>query len=196
VKAQGSPGSPGSTHAFALALFIADAVQHRGLHRVAEDHRRVARLQTQYTWVVTATCSPPPPHPDLGQAGRPVQQENPCTGSGRRLVLGSVAAGLVRPRAAHHGAGGAGCRGRRCAGAVQIAIAALIPAEERGRYNGYLSSVTATSTIGGPLLGGLLSDTSWLGWRWCFLIGIPLAAVRRWCWFQKTLRLPTVRRAT
>ncbi|WP_206069124.1 hypothetical protein [Nonomuraea composti] len=36
---------------------------------------------------------------------------------------------------------------------VQIAIAAMIPPRERVRYSGYLSSVTAASTIGEPLLG-------------------------------------------
>ncbi|MFD8377349.1 MFS transporter [Streptomyces sp. NPDC059679] len=58
---------------------------------------------------------------------------------------------------------------------VQIATAAMIPPRERGQYSGYLSSVTAPSTIGGPLLGGLIVDTSWLGWRWCFFISLPVA---------------------
>src|SRR6185312_11084306 len=36
-------------------------------------------------------------------------------------------------------------------------------------------------------------DTSWLGWRWCFFIGVPftLAAIAL---LQKTLNLPVVRR--
>jgi MFS family permease len=31
----------------------------------------------------------------------------------------------------------------------------------------------ALATVGGPLLGGLIVGTSWLGWRWCFWIGAP-----------------------
>src|ERR671929_192776 len=58
---------------------------------------------------------------------------------------------------------------------VQVAIAAMIPPKDRGRYNGYLGGVMALATVGGPLLGGVIVDTSWLGWRWCFLVGGALA---------------------
>src|SRR4051794_25478790 len=51
---------------------------------------------------------------------------------------------------------------------VQVAIAAMIPPRERGKYNGYLGGVMALATVGGPLLGGVITDTSWLGWRGCF----------------------------
>ena len=53
----------------------------------------------------------------------------------------------------------------------------MIPPRERGRYNGYLGGVMALATVGGPLLGGLIVDTSWLGWRWCFFVGVPIAVV-------------------
>jgi MFS family permease len=77
---------------------------------------------------------------------------------------------------------------------VQVAIAAMIPPRERGRYNGYLGGVMAVATVGGPLLGGLIVDTSWLGWRWCFFVGVPVAAIAL-VLLQATLKLPTVRRA-
>jgi MFS family permease len=51
----------------------------------------------------------------------------------------------------------------------------------------------ALATVGGPLLGGLIVDTSWLGWRWCFFIGVPIA-VAAFALLQKTLHLPAVRR--
>ncbi|MFD4872744.1 MFS transporter [Streptomyces sp. NPDC058420] len=76
---------------------------------------------------------------------------------------------------------------------VQITLAAMIPPRERGRCSGYLSSVTAASTSGGPLLGGIIVDTSWLGWRWCFFIGVPIAAVALFV-LQRTLNLPALRR--
>src|SRR4051794_26103675 len=77
---------------------------------------------------------------------------------------------------------------------VQVAIAAMIPPRERGRYNGYLGGVLALATVGGPLLGGLIVDTSWLGWRWCFFIGAPIAVLAL-ILLQKTLHLPLIRRA-
>jgi len=69
----------------------------------------------------------------------------------------------------------------------------MIPPRERGRYNGYLGGVMAVATVGGPLLGGLIVDTSWLGWRWCFFVGVPVAAVAL-ILLQATLHLPTARR--
>src|SRR5262249_54784697 len=44
-----------------------------------------------------------------------------------------------------------------------------------------------------PLVGGLIVDTSWLGWRWCFFIGVPIAALA-FLLLQATLHIPTIRR--
>ncbi|WP_250002081.1 MDR family MFS transporter [Actinoplanes sp. M2I2] len=75
-----------------------------------------------------------------------------------------------------------------------IVLAAIIPPREMGRYSGMFGAVFGVATIAGPLIGGVLVDTSWLGWRWCFFIGVPfsLAAIAL---LQKTLHLPSVRRA-
>jgi MFS family permease len=64
---------------------------------------------------------------------------------------------------------------------------------ERGRYTGYVGAVFAFATILGPLIGGIIVDTSWLGWRWCFLFGIPFA-VASVVAIQRTLHLADVRR--
>ena len=73
-------------------------------------------------------------------------------------------------------------------------MAAMIAPRERGRYSGYLGATFALATISGPLLGGLIVDTSWLGWRWCFFVGAPFALLA-FVVLQKTLHLPVVRRA-
>ncbi|WP_082310835.1 MDR family MFS transporter [Nonomuraea sp. SBT364] len=77
---------------------------------------------------------------------------------------------------------------------VQVVIAAMISPKERGRYNGYLGGVMAVATVAGPLLGGLIADTSWLGWRWCFFVAVPftLAALAL---LHKTLHVSTARAA-
>ncbi|MDK0524240.1 MDR family MFS transporter [Streptomyces sp. ML-6] len=60
-------------------------------------------------------------------------------------------------------------------------IADLTSPRERGRYQGYITAVFAGASIAGPLLGGMLAgqDTLWgiAGWRWIFLLNVPLAAL-------------------
>ena len=76
---------------------------------------------------------------------------------------------------------------------VQTVIAVLVPPRERGRYNGYMGSAFAVATVSGPLIGGLIVDTPWLGWRWCFYLPIPLAAAA-FILLQRTLHLPVTSR--
>ncbi|MGW1224538.1 MFS transporter [Streptomyces sp. NPDC002530] len=76
---------------------------------------------------------------------------------------------------------------------AQIVMAAMIAPRERGRYSGYIGAVFAVATVGGPLLGGVITDTSWLGWRWCFYVGVPFAVIALIV-LQKTLKLPVVKR--
>lgn len=76
---------------------------------------------------------------------------------------------------------------------AQIVMAAMIAPRERGRYSGYIGAVFAVATVGGPLLGGVITDTSWMGWRWCFYVGVPFAIIALIV-LQKTLKLPVVKR--
>lgn len=76
---------------------------------------------------------------------------------------------------------------------TQVIMAAMISPRERGRYSGYLGAAFALGTVGGPLLGGVIVDTDWLGWRWCFYVGVPFAIIALIV-LQKTLHLPVVKR--
>jgi EmrB/QacA subfamily drug resistance transporter len=58
-------------------------------------------------------------------------------------------------------------------GALAI-VSTSFSGEERGRAIGAWSGISGFATVIGPLLGGLLVDHA--GWRWVFLINIPLAA--------------------
>ena len=69
----------------------------------------------------------------------------------------------------------------------QVVIADIISPRERGRYMGYLGSVTSVAMVGGPLLGGVITDS--IGWRWNFYVGVPIAAIAIFL-LQKTLKLP------
>ncbi|WP_153040253.1 MDR family MFS transporter [Actinoplanes sp. TFC3] len=70
-------------------------------------------------------------------------------------------------------------------------IGDLVPPRERGRYQGLTAIVVAAGTIGGPLVGGFITDG--LGWRWAFLINLPLGAVTL-VWVGLLLNLPVVHR--
>ncbi|WP_233542662.1 MDR family MFS transporter [Kocuria tytonis] len=74
---------------------------------------------------------------------------------------------------------------------AQTILGTIIPPRERGRYAGYMGAVMAVATSVGPLLGGMIVDA--FGWRWCFLIPVPLSVLAA-VLIVKTLRLPEVTR--
>jgi MFS family permease len=179
-----------------LSLFIAtmsSTVVATGLPRII---RSLHGSQTQYTWVITATLlTATVTMPIWGKLADLFSKKTLIQTATVVFVVGSVAAGfsqtggqLIASRAVQ----GIGVGGLQTL--VLIAIGAMIPPRERGRYAGYQSSATALATIGGPLLGGLVVDTPWLGWRWCFFISIPVAAVAL-ALVQSTLSLPVIARA-
>ncbi|WP_030338058.1 MDR family MFS transporter [Streptomyces sp. NRRL S-1022] len=59
-------------------------------------------------------------------------------------------------------------------------VADITTPRERGRYQGWFMAVFGSASIVGPLVGGAFADRSSLlgidGWRWIFLINLPLAA--------------------
>lgn len=65
------------------------------------------------------------------------------------------------------GIGGGGLMAMSMAG-----IGDIFSPRERGKYMSYLMVVFGAATVGGPLLGGILTDA--LSWRWIFYINIPL----------------------
>ncbi|MEV7723415.1 MFS transporter [Streptomyces sp. NPDC087917] len=151
--------------------------------------------QSAYTWVVTAALlSMTATTPLWGKLSDLYSKKALVQIALVIYVLGSAAAGLS------HNAGmliacrvvqGIGVGG--LSALAQIVMAAMISPRERGRYSGYLGAVFAVATVGGPLLGGVITDTSWLGWRWCFYVGVPFAIIALIV-LQKTLHLPVVKR--
>jgi EmrB/QacA subfamily drug resistance transporter len=51
-------------------------------------------------------------------------------------------------------------------------IGDLVSPRERGQYMGYIMAVMMVATIGGPLLGGFITDS--FSWRWIFYINLPI----------------------
>ncbi|MFF8096488.1 MFS transporter [Streptomyces sp. NPDC016675] len=151
--------------------------------------------QSAYTWVVTASLlTMTASTPLWGKLADLVSKKALVQIALIVYVIGSVVAGLSQNPAmlitarAIQGLGAGGL-----SALAQIIMAAMISPRERGRYSGYLGATFAVATVGGPLLGGVITDTSWLGWRWCLYVGVPFAILALIV-LQKTLHLPVVKR--
>ncbi|MGN3958290.1 MFS transporter [Streptomyces sp. WAC8370] len=151
--------------------------------------------QSAYTWVVTASLlTMTASTPLWGKLADLFSKKALVQTALVVFVIGSVIAGLAQNPAmlitarAIQGLGGGGL-----SALAQIIMAAMIAPRERGRYSGYLGATFAVATVGGPLLGGVITDTSWLGWRWCLYVGVPFAIIALIV-LQKTLHLPVIKR--
>ncbi|MFE5485046.1 MFS transporter [Streptomyces sp. NPDC056527] len=151
--------------------------------------------QSAYTWVVTAALlSMTATTPLWGKLADLFSKKLLVQIALVIYVAGSVVAGLSQNTGmliACRVVQGIGVGGLTALS--QIILAAMIAPRERGRYSGYLGAVFAVATVGGPLLGGVITDTDWLGWRWCFYVGVPFALIALLV-LQKTLKLPVVKR--
>lgn len=73
----------------------------------------------------------------------------------------------------------------------QIIIGDIIPARQRGKYQGYMGAVFGLTSIAGPLVGGWITD-HW-GWRWLFYANLPFGVVALF-FIARFLHVPHVRR--
>ncbi|MFF5701566.1 MDR family MFS transporter [Streptomyces sp. NPDC012794] len=178
-----------------LGMFVAilsSTIVSNALPQIISD---LGGTQSSYTWVVTAALlSMTAATPLWGKLSDLFSKKLLVQISLVIYVLGSVIAGMSQNTGmliACRVVQGIGVGG--LSALAQIVMAAMISPRERGRYSGYLGAVFAVATVGGPLLGGVITDTDWLGWRWCFYVGVPFAVIALIV-LQKTLRLPVVRR--
>lgn len=68
---------------------------------------------------------------------------------------------------------------------AQVIMATVVPPRERGRYNGYMGAIFAVATVSGPLLGGIIVDTPFLGWRWTYWVVIPFMGIALWTVYRR-----------
>ncbi|GAB3355349.1 MDR family MFS transporter [Modestobacter lapidis] len=85
-------------------------------------------------------------------------------------------------------------------GLMSLALAIIgdiVPPRQRSKYQGYFMAVFGTSSVLGPVIGGFLAGQGTLlgitGWRWIFLINVPLG-VLAYVVVMRVLHLPHQRR--
>ncbi|MEV8569161.1 MDR family MFS transporter [Streptomyces sp. NPDC051322] len=129
------------------------------------------------SWVVTAyTLATAASTPIWGKVGDMYGRKGAFLASIVIFLIGSALSGMAQDMGqligfrAIQGLGAGGLM----VGVMAI-IGDLIPPRERGKYQGMMAGVMAVAMIGGPLVGGAITDH--LGWRWTFYINLPLGAV-------------------
>jgi EmrB/QacA subfamily drug resistance transporter len=169
-----------------LVAILSSTVVSTSLPRIVSD---LNGSQTSYTWVITATLlATTVSTPLWGKFSDLTNRKVLLQVALVLFVLASVAAGFSQNTATlitfrvFQGLGAGGLTAL-----VQVVMSDIISPRERGRYMGYLGAVMSVGTIGGPLLGGVLTDS--IGWRWNFFVGVPVG-VAALIVIQRTLHLP------
>ncbi|WP_065572253.1 MDR family MFS transporter [Microbacterium oleivorans] len=131
--------------------------------------------QSAYTWVVTATLlTTAISTPIWGKLADLMGRKTLYQIALVIFVLATAAAGFAQDPGtliAFRAAQGIGAGG--LAALSQVLMADIISPRERGRYMGLFGAVMAVATVGGPLLGGVITDG--FGWRWNFFVSLPVA---------------------
>ncbi|MBU7597669.1 MFS transporter [Streptomyces sp. P38-E01] len=174
-----------------LGMFVAilsSTVVSNALPQIVSD---LGGGQSSYTWVVTASLlTLTASTPLWGKLSDLYSKKLLVQLSIVIFVLASAGAGLSQSTGtliAWRAVQGIGVGG--LVALAQVILAALVPPRERGRYGGYFGATFAVATVGGPLLGGVITDAPGLGWRWCFYVGVPFAVIALVV-LQRTLTLP------
>ena len=114
------------------------------------------------------------------------------------FIVGSVLSGLagsMTELAAFRAVQGIGAGGLF---SLALAILAdIVPPRERSRYQGMFLAVFGTSSVIGPIIGGFFAGADSLlgitGWRWVFLINVPIGIIAL-AVVLKVLHIPHTRR--
>jgi len=114
------------------------------------------------------------------------------------FVIGSALCGLATSM--YQLAAFRAFQGLGAGGLFSLALAIIgdiVPPRERARYQGYFLAVFGSSSVLGPVVGGFFAGQETLlgisGWRWVFLINVPIGIVAL-AIVGRVLHIPHVRR--
>lgn len=172
-----------------MGLFVSilsTSIVSSSLPRIVAD---LGGNQSAYTWVVTATLlTTTISTPIWGKVADLFDRKVIVQLSLVLTVVSAGLAGLAQSSGtliAWRALQGVGAGGLTAVSMVLIAD--IVAPRQRGKYMGYMGGIMAVATIGGPLLGGFLTDA--VSWRANFFIAVPFAVVAI-ALLQKTLHLP------
>src|SRR5690349_88063 len=114
------------------------------------------------------------------------------------FVIGSALAGMATSM--YQLAAFRAFQGLGAGGLFSLALAIIgdiVPPRERARYQGYFLAVFGSSSVLGPVVGGFFAGQEEIlgitGWRWVFLINVPIGLVAL-AIVGRVLHIPHVRR--
>jgi len=160
---------PGLLLAMMLAM-LDQLIVGTALPRIVGDLGGVSHL----SWVVTAyTLASTVTTPFYGKLGDMYGRKKLFIFSIALFLVGSALSGLSHSMAqlitfrALQGLGAGGLM----VGSMAT-LGEIVPPRERGKYMSYFMAVMMLATIGGPLLGGYITQA--ISWRWIFYINLPI----------------------
>ena len=163
---------PGLMLAMVLAM-LDQMIVGTALPRIVGDLGGVAHL----SWVVTAyVLASTITTPLYGKLGDLYGRKKLLMAAIVIFLAGSALAGLSHSMAeliAFRAIQGLGAGGLMVG--VLASVGDLVSPRERGQYVGYMMAVMMLAMIGGPLVGGTITDN--FSWRWIFYINLPVGGL-------------------
>ncbi|MFJ9946666.1 MDR family MFS transporter [Kitasatospora sp. NPDC091207] len=130
-----------------------------------------------FSWVVTAyLLAMSAATPIWGKIGDLYNRKGAFMASVGLFLAGSILCGLAQDMPqliAFRALQGLGAGGLMV-GALSV-IGALAAPNERGRIQSMIGVMLPVAFVGGPLLGGFITD--YLHWRWAFYVNVPVGAI-------------------
>jgi EmrB/QacA subfamily drug resistance transporter len=203
----GAPASDGSlTHrqilivfsGLMLGMFLAaldQTIVATSIRTIADDlHGLDQQAWATTAYLITATISTPL----YGKLSDIYGRKQFFIGAITIFLIGSLA--CTFSTSMYMLAGFRAFQGIGAGGLMSLALAIIgdiVPPRERARYQGYFLAVFGTSSVLGPVVGGFLAGQSTIagipGWRWVFLVNVPIGLVALVV-VSKVLHLPHTRR--